>query len=204
MMSRHLNHDSLSEQAALYSLGLLDEEQARSFRDHLRSGCDQCAAELKSFEQTAALLPLSAPQVAPPAQLRTKLIQRIEAQRLASPPADRSVDANLTNLHIVRAQQGSWEPSGIDRVSVKQLYVDPMQQTVTMLVRMEAGATYPHHRHAGPEQCLVLEGDIRAGELVLRAGDYQCAAADSIHETTSSENGCLLLIIASQHDELLA
>jgi anti-sigma factor ChrR (cupin superfamily) len=72
-----------------------------------------------------------------------------------------------------------------------------------MLVRMPAGASYPRHRHAGAEQCYVLEGDLRFGGRVFRAGDYQCADADSIHDVQYTEAGCLLLIVSSLHDEIV-
>jgi len=68
---------------------------------------------------------------------------------------------------------------------------------------MEPGSHYPPHHHAGPEQCYVLEGELRIGDLVLRAGDYSCAAADTLHAAPASPAGCLLLIIASQHDAVV-
>jgi anti-sigma factor ChrR (cupin superfamily) len=88
-------------------------------------------------------------------------------------------------------------------VFTKQLYVDPARDTVTMLVRMEPGSSYPPHRHGGPEECLVVEGDLRVGDVVLQAGDYQCAAGDSTHDVSTTVNGCILLIVSSQYDELL-
>jgi anti-sigma factor ChrR (cupin superfamily) len=95
-----------------------------------------------------------------------------------------------------------WEQV-IPGVRAKRLYVDPQHDTVTMLIRMDPGASYLPHRHAGPEQCFVLEGDLRDGELVVRAGDFQCAAEGTVHGSQQTESGCLLLIVSSLRDELL-
>jgi anti-sigma factor ChrR (cupin superfamily) len=73
-----------------------------------------------------------------------------------------------------------------------------------MLIRMQPGSSYPAHRHGGPEQCLVLEGDVEVNGMTFHAGDYQCMLHGSVHNITRTTNGCVLLIVSSQHDELLA
>jgi quercetin dioxygenase-like cupin family protein len=111
--------------------------------------------------------------------------------------------AQQPNLLMVRANEGDWQDIGINGILAKQLFVDPARDAVTMLVRMPAGASYPRHRHAAAEQCYVLEGDLHVGDIILRPGDYQCATAESIHEVQYTEGGCLLLIVSSQHDEII-
>ena len=72
-----------------------------------------------------------------------------------------------------------------------------------MLFRMAPGSSYPAHRHSGPEECLVLSGDLRISDVRMVEGDYQFAAAGSEHTVQSTENGCLLLITTSLSDEIL-
>ena len=72
-----------------------------------------------------------------------------------------------------------------------------------MLVRMAPGSSWPPHRHAGPEECYVLEGDIDVGGTRMTAGSYQRVTAGSEHPRQSTIDGCLLLLISSLHDELL-
>ena len=197
--------NELREQAALYALGALEGEQARAFENHL-GGCAVCRRELDAFEQTVPLLPFSAPQHRPRPGLRQALLQRIGSEPQASegPQVWKTWQSSPQGgLHVVRAIEGEWQAVG-EGVRAKALYVDPSRDMVTMLIRMEAGSTYPAHRHGGPEQCLVLEGDLRVGPVVLHAGDYQCADQDSIHDVTRTENGCLLLIVSSRRDQLLA
>jgi len=156
---------------------------------------------------TAAAIGLAAPPIKPPGGLRTKVLSAIrrpseEAQQAAQVwknwPAP-----SPGSLHVVRQGEGSWENFRAG-VMAKSLYVDPERDIVTMLVNMQPGSTYVPHRHAGPEQCFVLEGDLHDGERVFRAGDFQCAKTGSVHGTQWTESGCLLLIVSSLSDELLS
>jgi anti-sigma factor ChrR (cupin superfamily) len=112
-------------------------------------------------------------------------------------------DRENRDLLIIRGDDGAWEETGVAGVRVRRLLVDPARNQFTALVRMDAGTSYPRHVHNGPEECLVLEGDIRMGDAVLHAGDYQYAPPDTLHGEQSTENGCLLLISSSLSDELV-
>jgi anti-sigma factor ChrR (cupin superfamily) len=175
--------DELREQAAAHALGLLDPGAARAFEQHLEA-CPVCEAELRAFQETAAALPLALPESAPPPALRQKLLGGKD--------------------RVVRAGAGDWTPTGFEGVEVKELFVHPAKDEVTMLVRMSPGAAYPAHHYAGHEQCYVLEGELRIGDLVLRAGDYSCAPPDTTHAPPASPLGYLLLIVANRHDAVVA
>ena len=102
------------------------------------------------------------------------------------------------------AAEGPWEATAVPGIEARKLFVDEPNDRVTMLVRMAPGAAYPSHRHAGPEECYVLQGDLRTGDVVQHAGEYQRAAMGSVHPSQSTEGGCVLLIVSSLHDTLLA
>ncbi|MBI4606564.1 MAG: cupin domain-containing protein [Planctomycetes bacterium] len=214
---RHDSHhaEASSTEAALYALGALPPVEARAVEAHAVA-CDACAAEVRRYREVAAALAQAAgaPGVAPPRELRAKLLQRVAAEHHAgsgpatgvqvwkawSQPPQASPPRGLV---LQRAGEGSWEPTELAGVSVKRLRVDVERRYVTMLVRMEPGASYPSHQHAGAEECYVLEGDLHVGEYVLRAGDYQYAEEGSEHGDQWTESGCLLLIASSQEDRLL-
>jgi anti-sigma factor ChrR (cupin superfamily) len=194
--------EEIQERASRYVLSVLEPEEMRSFEDHLRE-CPVCRSEVFAFREATARV-ATALQACPPALLREKLqalvppdLRRTAAERdLASGPPP-------VGAHLVREDSGEWQGAGSPGVRFKQLYVDAVQQMGTMLVRMDPGSRYPGHRHAGAEQCLVLEGDLHFGDFVLRAGDYQCVPTESIHPVSHTEQGCLLLVIASQNDQVL-
>jgi len=206
---RHPNEES-RETAALYALGALPPEEARAFEAHLAEGCPSCALDADDFREALLDVVRSTAAESQPAGLRAKLLSRIAAGPAAQPPAEatqvwkRWKEAGPADkLHIVRAGEGAFEPTAAQGVSVKPLSVDPERRYVTMLVRMEPGTSYPRHLHAGAEECYVLQGDIKVGDAVLRAGDYQRAEGGSEHGVQSTEGGCLLLIVSSQEDALL-
>jgi quercetin dioxygenase-like cupin family protein len=63
-------------------------------------------------------------------------------------------------------------------------------RAVSMLVRFEAGASVPNHGHEIDEDCLVLDGEMFLGDILLRAGDYQLAPAGGTHWGEMSDVGC--------------
>ena len=60
-----------------------------------------------------------------------------------------------------------------------------------MLVRFAPGASVADHRHALDEDCLVLEGEMFLGDILLRTGDYQLAPAGGSHFGEMSDVGVL-------------
>lgn len=62
---------------------------------------------------------------------------------------------------------------------------------VSMLVRFAEGASVPDHAHALDEDCLVLQGEMFLGDILLRAGDYQLAPAGGTHFGETSDVGVL-------------
>jgi anti-sigma factor ChrR (cupin superfamily) len=196
------------ERASLYALGTLSPQESFEFERHLNEGCAECARELSVAHDTAAQLAYAADASAPRPELLRELLSRVGVSPAREYGEEiqvwRSWQPSETEegMNIVRGGEGGWTEV-MPGVRAKQLYVDPMRQSVTMLVRMEPGTSYPAHRHGGPEQCFVIEGDIHVGDAVLRGGDFQCVDTDSIHGVQSTEGGCLLLIVSSQKDELL-
>lgn len=81
-----------------------------------------------------------------------------------------------------------WHPSS-DGVDVLPLRGD--SEVVSMLVRFAAGASVPDHAHALDEDCLVLQGEMFLGDILLRSGDYQLAPAGGSHFGENSDVGVL-------------
>ena len=106
----------------------------------------------------------------------------------------------LRPLADVRRNEGGWLSAGFPGVDVRPLFRDRTSGQSTVLIRMEPGAKLPTHSHGANEQCLVLEGDIRWGEVAYEAGDFVVMAKDTTHPELHSKSGNLLLII-SGHNE---
>ncbi len=202
-MKHAIIEEELEENAALYALGALSQHEALSLDQHLAEGCEVCAAELKQFASVVEALGHAAPEAAPPAGTREKLLARLSAEpqpHATSAPTDEE-DETQTPL-VVRADEGRWYEMG-EGVLCKQLFVDPTRNTVTTLLKLNPGARMPMHRHRGIEECYVIEGDVRTNNQNLKTGDYTCAMEGSIHHPITTINGALLLIVAPQSYEVL-
>jgi putative transcriptional regulator len=192
-----------AELAALYLAGALRPDERDRFEDHLREHCATCRAEVEALAPAAVALASGVRPLAPDPRTRQALLARVAAQPPGGgSPLRRQLDvpAGEAEILIRRADSAVWEPADVPGVFIRTLSVDREKNQFTALVRMGPGRTYPAHRHAGPEECLVLEGDLRVGDEVMRAGDYQRAAVGSRHGVQSTEGGCLLLIVSSLTD----
>lgn len=198
--------------AALYALGALEGEEARAFEAHVSAGCDACASELRDFKGVVSSLGVAAPEAEPPAGARERLLGRLAAGGFSEDPA-RGVAAAETSAPrslcgegflVVRAGEGRWLPTSDAGVSFKLLYEDRARGTFTTLVRMEPGASIPAHRHLGVEQCLVIEGDLRAGGVSMSAGDFNCSLPGSVHEELTTGGGALFLIVGPERYEVVS
>ncbi len=107
---------------------------------------------------------------------------------LAAPPAAEATwwQAAGPGLRTVAAGRRRWQAAF---PGVQTLLLWGAGPVVSMLVRFAPGAGVPDHRHAIDEDCLMLEGEMFLGDILLRAGDYQLAPAGGGHFGETSEAG---------------
>lgn len=199
-----------SERAALYAAGAMPEEERCAYEHRLAEGCPLSNAETAGLAPVVESLSELASPVSPPQRVWDALSARIEShERPASesrPQVWRSWASTRTgdDMVVVRRSDGDWEETGVPGVRIRRLFVDRARNQFTGIVQMDPGTAYPRHVHDGPEECLVLRGQLRVGDaLVLNEGDYQYAPPGSLHGIQSTERGCLLLITSSLSDEMV-
>src|SRR5215510_13349899 len=119
---------------------------------------------------------------------------------------DASAGPARAGNQLVQSARLEWKPlnePGITGVFVKVLRYDKAtRRAPTILLKFEAGASYPAHNHPGGEEIFVLEGEIRIGGDRLRLGDYLFTAPDNKH-AVHSETGCVLLVNIPEEVEIL-
>jgi len=196
-MKHMMAEDEIREQAALYALGALDQEEARAFEEHLTEGCEVCHSELGPFAAVVLSLALAPLEQEPSPAVREKLLARLTVESQDAGAVTASRQASGLQFLTVRAGEGEWQEL-FEGVLAKQLLVDRAKGTVTSLYKLLPGAHVPMHTHAGVEQCLVIEGDFHVNDEVLGPGDFTCAMTGSIHETSFTRGGTTLLIVAQQ------
>lgn len=202
-MTAHRRPDEEArERIALYAVGALEPGEAAGLEAHLEA-CRACRDELEALRSVVDEIACSVPPLDPPADLKERLLQRLRGAARVQPWRRWSPEPGRPPLVIVRRDEGPWERTAVAGVEVRRLYVDPAADRVTMLVRMAPGSSYPAHRHAGVEECYVLEGDLYADDFEMRAGDYQRLEGGSVHGVQATRDGCLLFIVSSMRDELI-
>lgn len=148
-----------------------------------------------SMAVTTALLESQTPIAPAPeraARMRTKLLAAIHA-----PDAG---DAK-NGLHTLRACDGEWITTA-PGIAVKLLRSGTKSRSY--LMRMQPGASVPPHQHVDvDEECFVLEGEARVGDLQLFAGDYHLAPRGVPHDWLVSNSGALLLLRSDLQPQFL-
>jgi quercetin dioxygenase-like cupin family protein len=80
----------------------------------------------------------------------------------------------------------------VEGVFKKELWSDNIW--VSRIYRLEPGALVPGHSHLLAEECMMLQGEVFLGDILLRAGEYQLAPAGSQHGEVYSDVGATLFV----------
>ena len=196
--------NEILEQVSLYVLGALEGEALDTFEKRVAEGCATCRA-VEEFQNVANQLGSSVKPVQPPPELRERLLGRIRSEGQGNNGSDtlvsqaKEAEAGLT---FVRASDELWQEV-MPGISLKPLFVDTAQGRTTALIRMAPGVRYAAHRHTAPEEFYCLEGTCFTGGQLLHPGDYHRAETGTIHYETSTEDGCLVLVIFAPDNEIL-
>lgn len=119
--------------------------------------------------------------------------RRVLRERVLARASASSVAATASVGQAVRAGEGRWrtlQPG----LHVKLLKRHAEAGELSALWRLDAGASIPSHQHHRAEECLVVAGQVRVGDIEYGEGDYLFAAAGSLHPVFTSIGGATLLI----------
>jgi anti-sigma factor ChrR (cupin superfamily) len=188
------------DQASLFALGALTPEESAAFQTEMAAN-----PELKELAQNlqsvVGLVARATPQALPPG-LKAKVMQRIDEMEAAETPRRPSaLPAGLKFL--VGADQSGFKALPVPGTFIKLLSLEKDLGYAVLLGRLEAGARYPSHVNAGPEDFYILSGDLVVGDRKLVAGDFHHADRGSRHQENYSVAGCTLLAVLTTDDPLV-
>jgi anti-sigma-K factor RskA len=104
--------EELRELAALYALGSLTQQEARSFEIHIAEGCSVCSSELDKFRHATAGIGFAAAEIPAPEYIRDLLSARID--REPQPPSESRIQIEE------KSQQEFHRPSAASLVLLSQ------------------------------------------------------------------------------------
>lgn len=172
---------SPDELAALYFAGALPPTEAEDFEARWADGWPDAEESIRGGQDAVrALLAGVTPAVPPPA-LKSELLTRLDTQ---------------DGMVFQFAADGGFRPSRYPGVAVRVLHTDHARRQFTCLMRLDPGAVLPGHPHDGPEECIVLDGEVIVGNVRLGRGDYQRVEAGTEHGEQWSETGALVFVTA--------
>lgn len=102
------------------------------------------------------------------------------------------VAADSVPHHVaIHADHGRWHPllPGIERKVLHEA-----DCVMSYLLKFAPGAVLPAHRHPLDEECVVIEGTLRIGPLVLPPGSYHRVAKDVLDADSSSDEGAIIFL----------
>jgi quercetin dioxygenase-like cupin family protein len=114
----------------------------------------------------------------------------------------------LISDHVVRHQEKQWQllvenGKHYPGVSVISLHFDAEKgRSTTILLKFEAGASYPYHDHPAGEEIFVLEGEAILENMRLTKGDYLYTPPGFRH-AVSSPSGCTMLFVVPEEVVIL-
>ena len=169
-----MNVDDL---AALDALGFLSEDES-AYLARTASG------EAIAYREALAMIAESLDPIAPPAEVKQRIMNAVRSR-----PVSRTV----------RANEGRWFPVA-EGVRMKKLSSDRTRNTVTVLMEMEPGSELPPHDHKKSEDSFCVRGSCRIGNEMFYPGDFHHTEPGSHHETITSDEGCLILLVMDYED----
>ena len=202
------------EIAVCYIMEACSDAERTQIESHLATA-DEASASLRaaveSLEQRELTIPSLIEMMELNPEVRRRLVARASTSKAAAAERDATIDPVWRrwnkdedvegSLYTLRASDGDWEPTGVDGVRVRRLFVDSDRNRMTVMFQMDPGTSYPQHIHDEAEECYVISGHIDTGRGILGPGDYQRAAPGSLHGVQSTEDGCTILVTCSLHDE---
>jgi hypothetical protein len=91
----------------------------------------------------------------------------------------------------IAAEGGSWH-SLLPGIQRKVLHEEA--GVMSYLLKFAPGAVLPAHRHPVDEECVVIEGRLRIGELTRGPGGFHRVRHDVLDADSTSDEGCVIYL----------
>jgi hypothetical protein len=91
-----------------------------------------------------------------------------------------------------------------EHIELKILHDEPATGSMTLLLRMRAGACYHGGRHSADEHAFVLDGDVDFDDRTLCAGDCAMVGGYSFLSAVITQGGCMASSVFNVADQALS
>ncbi len=195
-MSSNDNAAACGERQLLqeYAVSALADAEAKRIEAHLEV-CARCAAELNSTRAAlrAAIPGWPGEELSPARSLWNELARRIGKEGWSAAEDELELPSQWPDVEWEQPAPG---------VFCKVLSIDPDLHRVSLMVRLDPGAEYPPHTHAGVEELHLLDGELWIDDLKLYPGEYNRAEPGTWDKRVWSQTGCSCVLVTSTDDLL--
>ena len=192
MNSTRIQHDDgHMDLVSLYAVQALPPEEIPLVEAQI-AACEDCRRELETLRPVVrSFTGWPTDVLRPPESLWNRLAQRIATETGTEPFVPVSQPAH----------NPEWEKVA-PGIQVIILSADADNGNVSMLVRLDPGADYPGHTHAGVEELHLLHGELKVDQRTLYPGDFIHTEAGTVDYRVWSETGCTCFLRTSTKDAL--
>jgi anti-sigma factor ChrR (cupin superfamily) len=172
-------------------LGSLDSEEAKVAWEHTIS-CVQCQDSLQKNAGLVgqALLSDVDLEVEVPASVKRSLMEKIKGVSQQKP----SVLLEHDGLLILRTHKMAWQETGSPGLRWRPFSSSRYDDRTMAIFRLDAGVTFPGHRHEGVEELYMLTGTLLVEGIPMKAGDYCRGEFGSAHAPVTALTNCEFLL----------
>ncbi len=186
------SQDAAAEIAAVHSLGALEGDVAAALEQCRGCSLRMAAGELEeNYLAVAAMAAACFQPAEPPAELRERVLAGIAD--VGAPPAAEP------DFLVLKDQSDDWIPLPGGKIRMKVLSDLPGAAHTSILFDVDAGGSFPLHRHKGHEELYLISGDVESDGLMLAPGDYLRCAPGTKH-CVSTRGGCRAIVITSREN----
>jgi anti-sigma factor ChrR (cupin superfamily) len=113
-------------------------------------------------------------------------LARVRSQVMKRVAAD-----SVRHHDAVHANEGRWHDL---LPGIRRKVLHEQDGVMSYLLKFAPGAVLPAHRHPVDEECVVVSGVLRIGDLVLPAGSYHRVRKDVLDADSSSDEGAVIFL----------
>jgi anti-sigma factor ChrR (cupin superfamily) len=179
-----MSDETPQDEATLYVLGLLSEQERLTFEAQMEQSSALCAEVASLNNATVALARATPGSAASLAAGRAKLMASLDSP--AALPA---------GFHIIHNDDEGWQDTAVPGFRIKPLGISTDIGYQTLMVEFSPGTRYPAHLHESTEQLLVFSGTVQTEGCILGPGDFIHAEPGTFHQELYSHGGCRALLV---------
>ncbi len=182
MDRRELTHDEALPDLPAFVLGALDDDDTEAVGAHI-DACSTCQAERARLEETLGMLGAAVPSLAPPPELRARVLDRLDAPHIRS----------LEDARAARSAGPSliWRISGFGMAAAAVLLVGVLAWA--MLLRHDLNTTQGNLQSAQAQQSVDTELLASVSHMIPLVADNAPSAYGTLY-IGSQTNQALLVV----------